>query len=99
MVSDFNWTLPETYSMYDVKIDDPEYWTLDYHKYISKSRIVRDENDVKKLVEQLRHFRAFDYHDQDLVCILDRVHQFNSNLISSRRQKRLYCISWSYIIC
>ena len=25
----------ETYSMYDVKVDHPEYWTLDYHKDIS----------------------------------------------------------------
>ena len=68
--------------MHDVKVDDPEYWTLDYHKDISKSRIVRDENDVKKLVEQLQHFRAFDYHRQDLVSILHKVHQFNSTLIS-----------------
>ena len=49
----------KTYSMYDVTVDDPEYWTLDYHKDISKLRIVRDENDVKKLVEQLQHFRTF----------------------------------------
>ena len=68
--------------MYDVKVDYPEYWTLDYHTDISKSRIVRDENDVKKLVEQLQHFRVFDYHIQNLVCILHKVHQFNSTLIS-----------------
>ena len=75
----------ETYSMYDVKVDDPEYRTLDYHKDISKPRIVRNENDVKKLVEQLQYFRAFDYHSQDLGCILHKVHQFNSTLMISPR--------------
>ena len=72
----------ETCSIYDVKVDDPEYWTLDYHKYISKLRIIRDENNVKKLVEQLQHFRVFAYHNQNLVCILHKVHKFNSTLIS-----------------
>lgn len=43
----------ETYSMSDVKVGDPKYWKFDYHKDVSKLRIVRDENDVMKLVEQL----------------------------------------------
>ena len=58
----------EMYSIYDVKIDDPQYWTLD-HNDISRSRIIRDERNVKKLVEQLRQFHVFDSHNQDLVCI------------------------------
>ncbi len=58
----------ETWDMFSIEMEDTEYNTLD-HKDLSKSRIVRDESDVRKLQEKFNELHVFSCDHQAIVCL------------------------------
>ena len=58
----------ETFAMFNIHADEEDSHAHS-HKDLSKSRIERDESDLKKIELQLRQFGVFTHDQQELVCI------------------------------